>query len=457
MSELGLLDIVENPKKDIVDGPFGSNMKSSDYREAGVPVIKLQNIKVNYFLEKNISFVTQKKASELARHSYQAGDIIITKLGDPLGVACIMPESFPKGIIVADLIRLRPDPAKVDTKFLCYQLNSPLIMNQFKELTKGTTRPRVNLTLVRQIKVWIPDADKQRKVTEKIDDLFSDIHSGDELLRKSKENLELFKQSILNSAIRGKLATQDKNYESASALLEKIIAEKENHIKTGKIKKEKLLSPIDPYELPFDLPDRWRWVRLRDLSTIITKGSSPNWQGINYVDKGSGILFITSKNVQKFWINFSNAEYVEERFNEIEPRSILKSGDVLTNIVGASIGRTAIFNQDLVANINQAVCIIRPVMKFMGPWIELILNSTYGLSLMNDNQVEMARANLGMGQIEKFLIPIPPESLLVNLVDKVKDIFKSTDLLIDKINKKQSQNVLLKQSILKKAFEGKLI
>src|SRR5690606_13813992 len=103
----------------------------------------------------------------------------------------------------------------------------------------------------------------------------------------------------------------------------------------------------------------WEVRSLGSLSCLITKGSSPTWQGVKYVDDNSQILFITSENVRDGFINISEPKYLERKFNEIQPRSKLKKGDLLINIVGASIGRAAIFDIDADANINQAVALVR--------------------------------------------------------------------------------------------------
>lgn len=87
-------DLFLDPISDIVDGPFGSNLRASEYQDQGVPLIRLQNIDRNRFIEKSIQFITPDKAEKLKRHSYEVGDIVITKLGDPLGKACIIPDSF---------------------------------------------------------------------------------------------------------------------------------------------------------------------------------------------------------------------------------------------------------------------------------------------------------------------------------------------------------------------------
>ena len=97
--------------------------------------------------------------------------------------------------------------------------------------------------------------------------------------------------------------------------------------------------------------------RLSDYSILITKGASPKWQGINYKRKGT--LFITSENVREGYIDISKPKYLENKINERLPRSILRKEDILINIVGASIGRAAKYNYEYLANINQAVALVR--------------------------------------------------------------------------------------------------
>ena len=79
-----LQDHCDDPRQDIVDGPFGSNLKASEYVDEGTPIARLQNVSRNQFLDKSIRCVTIEKARELSRHSFSVGDILLTKLGDPL-------------------------------------------------------------------------------------------------------------------------------------------------------------------------------------------------------------------------------------------------------------------------------------------------------------------------------------------------------------------------------------
>jgi type I restriction enzyme M protein len=166
---------------------------------------------------------------------------------------------------------------------------------------------------------------------------------------------------------------------------------------------------LDHYRPHIPIHADWPMVAISDVSTRITKGSSPTWQGIKYTSSASDVLFITSENVGLGELLLESPKYVERRFNEIEPRSILKKGDVLTNIVGASIGRTAIFDIDADANVNQAVCVIRPNNEIIiSKYLMTLLNSSEFIKKLLGNSVENARANVSMGVLGCLTIPLPP-------------------------------------------------
>ena len=261
------------------------------------------------------------------------------------------------------------------------------------------------------------------------------------------------RQQLLQDAVQGKLVEQNKKDEPASELLKRINAEKVKLIAEKKLKKEKELPPIKPEEIPFEIPYNWSWCRLGEICDTITKGSSPNWQGVQYVDEAKGILFITSKNVDSFKIDLTKATYVEEKFNEIEPRSILKKGDLLTNIVGASIGRTALFDLDVIANINQAVCILRIEHNLINKdYLLNLMNSDLALKMMFESQFAPGRANLSMGNIASFTIPIPPLTEQIRIVQKVDELMQYCNKLEASIKQSESQNEKLLQQVLREAL-----
>ena len=200
------------------------------------------------------------------------------------------------------------------------------------------------------------------------------------------------------------------------------------------------------------------WVerRLGDVCERITKGSSPKWQGIAYVDE-PGILFVTSENVAEYQILLERPKYVEEKFNTKDKKSILKKGDVLTNIVGASIGRTAVFDRDDLANINQAVCLIRCAPDLLNEFfLTYLLNSPIFKQVLHDNEVDNARANLSLGFFSRLLVPTPPLSEQRKIVSVSDAVRAETQRLESLYQQKLAALEALKKSLLHQAFTGQL-
>ena len=168
----------------IVDGPFGSNLQRRDYIDSGIPVLKLQNVKEGFILKKNLDYVSESKYLELKRHSFLLGDIVMTKLGDPLGVSSIVSD-IDKGLIVADLVRIRPE--SIDKNFLCMQINSKVIKFHLNRQQKGSTRPRINLGMVRELPIVNPPVNEVLKcinLISKFDDYIEFVHG---LLLKQRQ------------------------------------------------------------------------------------------------------------------------------------------------------------------------------------------------------------------------------------------------------------------------------
>lgn len=206
------------------------------------------------------------------------------------------------------------------------------------------------------------------------------------------------------------------------------------------------------HDLEIDWPQR----KLGTLCTRITKGSSPKWQGISYVDR-LGILFITSENVREFDVDISAPKFVEERFNAKERKSILREGDILTNIVGASIGRTAIFRSHLIANINQAVCLIRcDPDNLNNEYLLYILNSWKYQKILHDNETNNARANLSLSFFSDLTIPMPPLELQAQVAKSLSQARTKADQLADVYRSKRGKLFELKQALLQRAFAGDL-
>ena len=201
----------------------------------------------------------------------------------------------------------------------------------------------------------------------------------------------------------------------------------------------------DPVTNPHNMP----MIKLKNLSTLITKGASPNWQGYAYSKDTNQTLFITSENVRENFIDISQPKYIENTFNVKQKRSLLQKGDVLINIVGASIGRAAKFDIDVRANINQAVALVRIQEASINPeYLLQYLNSEKALQMYDSMKSDVARANLSLQDIGNLDILMPPRVEQDKYANFTQQVDKSKLVLHELLEKQKT----LKASLMQKYF-----
>ena len=167
------------------------------------------------------------------------------------------------------------------------------------------------------------------------------------------------------------------------------------------------------------------------------------------------LLFVTSENVREGRLEFNPAKYVDNSFNVKQRRSILTKFDVLVNIVGASIGRAAIFDLDVEnANINQAVCLIRlDRNKILPAYLCFFLNSEHAFKQYASMVKDTARANLSLENIGCLEIGIPPLTEQHSIVATLDSLKSKVDRLQANYDKISQECDALKQAILRQVFE----
>ena len=423
--------------------PRGGNVS---YLDSGIGFLKAENVAGMDVLDTSkMNYIDEETHNGFLKRSIlYENDLLITIAGTLGRTAIVRKHNLPLNANQAVSIIRLVDSNEFDLMYLICALNSPLIQKMLTKQKKITAIPNLTLEIISDCFIPIPPLSEQKRIVAKIEGLLPFIEKYEQAETKltalNKSFPEMLKKSILQEAVQGKLVPQNPDDEPASVLLERIRTEKQELIKQGKIKKSKHESIIVtrdkiPYEIidgkerciadevPFEIPEIWEWCRLTELSSVITKGSSPKWQGITYVDEKNGILFITSENIGKEKLLMNKAKYVEKKFNDMHSTSILKFGDILTNIVGASIGRTAIYNLNSEnSNINQAVCIIRLINLDFRMYIIKFLNSPIAFQMMTNNSVDSARANLSLSSVSNFLIPLPPLAEQKRIVEKIEEL-----------------------------------
>ena len=285
-------------------------------------------------------------------------------------------------------------------------------------------------------------------------------------------NAQQLKNSILQLAVQGKLVPQDPNDEPASALIERIRAEKERLIKEKKIKPDKNPSYIFrgsdnlPYEkvgknepvciaeeVPFDIPDSWEWVRLGNIS-IINGGYA--FKSTDYTSDGTRVIRISDFNEN----GFVNKSIVRHKFDDALQDFLIEKENIILCMTGGTVGKSY-FVKEIPEPMmtNQRVATIK-ILKAIEDYINLVVLSPITQKVIQDSK-NSTNDNISMDTIKGFFIPLPPLPEQQRIVDKLKELepyINDYDKAYEKIEKLNMDFPdLLKKSILQEAVQGKLV
>ena len=186
----------------IVGGPFGSNLKASDYTDQGVRIIQLQNIGDGRFMDAYAIYTSDAKADELLSNNIYPGEIIISKMGDPVARACLVPLKDSRYLMASDGIRLVADPLAFDTRFVLEYINSPYFRQKAIEASTGSTRQRIGMEDLRRLPFVKPSLAEQRAIGEVLREMDAELAGLDKRRDKTRSLKRAMMQELLTGRTR---------------------------------------------------------------------------------------------------------------------------------------------------------------------------------------------------------------------------------------------------------------
>ena len=294
--------------------------------------------------------------------------------------------------------------------------------------------------------------DVKSLVTDNLDLWSSTLKKKNTTGRGSSKKNELYgikklRELILELAVRGLLVPQDPNDEPASVLLDKIAAEKKLLLKRGKIKKQKPLPPIGENEKAFELPEGWGWCRTDDFCMGITSGTTPPKSEFSESD---GVPYLKVYNIRDQQIDFEyKPQYINSEFHKSKlTRSILYPGDVVMNIVGPPLGKTAIIPTSHPEwNCNQAIVYFRCIEKSINEFLYTYIKA--GLFLRFIELIGTAgQDNISVTKSRTMLVPMPPLPEQHRIVTKVNELMALCDQLEQQQENSISTHQVLVETLL---------
>lgn len=347
-------------KTAVVIGPFGSNLKTSDFTDSGVPLIFVRDIRAGDFSEPR-AFVSAEKARQLRAHVALPGDLVVTKMGDPPGDVAIYDGPGP-AVITADCIRLRPT-GDYDARYLLHAFKTPRVRQQVLDITSGAAQKKVSLERFRhRVTVPAPPLPEQRRIAAILD-------HADALRAKRRQvltHLEALPQSLYQHVFG------------------------------------------DPARNPYGFPMR----SIRSIAEKFRDGPfGSNLKSSHYVASGVPVVRLQNIGVGKY-LDHDRAFVSDDHYSNLSKHDC-KPGDVLIGTLGDPNLRACIQPDSLPRALNKADCIqFRPNPEVAtSAWACWLLNMPGTLAMASALAHGQTRTRISMGQLRELQVPVPPLSL----------------------------------------------
>lgn len=421
------------------DGVFvdGDWIEKKDQDPSGkVRLIQLADIGEGIFKDKSDRFLTKDKAQELGCTFLKKGDVLISRLGEPLAKACIFPlEGEEKYVTAVDICIFRSK--KTDNKWLMHWINSPQFKRLVDQYKTGTTRKRISRKNLAKVTFPTPKIDEQKQIVDKIEELFSISTNTEDELKKILAKLKLYRRSILENAYQGHL----------SATWRKENPQKDVVSLLKSISKVKELEAIQA-----NVPDTWRVTRIGHVFNVYV-GATPSRKVEEYWN--GDIKWVSSGEVSFCRISDTKEKITEEGLGNTST-TVHPPGTVLLGMIGEgkTRGQAAILEIDASHNQNSAAIRVSET-EILPEYVYYYLMSQYERTRMvgsGNNQKALNKS-----RVQELQIPIAPIDEQKFIVDKLSEILSNINsteaVIVSEITKIHS----LKQSILSKAFSGNLV
>lgn len=402
---------------------------------------------------------------------FEQGDVLYGRLRPYLNKVIRAPFS---GLCSTEFIVFPRQPHLLST-FLLYRLNSSEFVS-FASHLNGGDRPRVDFAEIGRFRICLPPLAEQRRIVAKIEELFSDLDAGVAALERVKANLKRYRAAVLKAAVEGKLTAEwrKKNppTETGQQLLKRILAERQRKWEEEQLRKfaekgktppkdwkEKYQSPIhiECNNLP-TIPTQWTWCTLDCLCEVvggITKGQR-HAAGARLCE----VPYLRVANVQRGFIDLNEVKTIAVT-DEDAATLRLRAGDILFNEGGDrdKLGRGWVWQGEIANCIHQNhVFRARAFAASLQPKFISFHGNSFGKEwFMRAGKQSVNLASINLGVLRRFPVPLPPSKEQTQIVAEVERRLSVADAVAAEVERSLQRAASLRQAILKRAFEGKLV
>ena len=321
----------------------------------------------------------------------------------------------------------------IENKYLFFYLMSQ--RKNYISMGAGGAQPNISKEKIVMSLIPVPPLDEQKRIVAKIEEILPYIDQYDKAYTKletfNKKFPEDMKKSILQLAMQGKLVEQRPEEGTADELYQQIITEKAQLIKDGKIKKEKSLPEITEDEIPFEIPNSWKWVRLADIVTL-QNGDRSNKYPVesDYVEEG--IPFFGAKDMGIKYMSFDSVRFISQtKFDELRTGKLCDKDFVC--LLRGSVGKVAIFSENehyKTGFICAQMIILRSLIREVVDYLYNVFSSPYYYRCIELKTTGTAVRQLPAKELGNILIPLPPLAEQKRIIAKIEELLPYCDQLV---------------------------
>lgn len=374
---------------------YGYNAPAQD--KGRIKMVRITDIQNNKVLWKNVPYCDIDE-DRIFEYRLYPNNILFARTGGTVGKSFLVEKVEEDAVFAGYLIRTSFS-SSISAKYMKYFMESQLYWKQLQDGTTATAQPNCNAKTLSKMLVPLPPLAEQQRIVDKVDQAFSVLDAIDTLQTQYADNLSTLKAKLIDAAIQGKLTEQLPEDGTAEELCQQIQAEKQALIKAGKIKKEKPLPEITADEIPFEIPEHWKWCRIGDIFTL---------QAGKNIATGSIQDHPDSDNRYPCYGGNGLRGYVNQ-FN-------VNGLHALIGRQGALCGNINFASGEFYATEHAVV-----VYEYSGTnmqWAGLTLRALN----LNQYATSVAQPGLAVNKINKVLIPLPPLAEQKRIAHKIEEL-----------------------------------
>jgi type I restriction enzyme S subunit len=351
-------------------------------------------------------------------------------------------------------------PDGIEPRYLQLFMHGRRFVNLATADTSGD-RPRIDFDKIAEIEIPLAPTTEQRRIVTRVDELFTEIADGEALLARARDDLDTWRRALLKATVTGELTRewreQNATTESGSDALAEARLERDHEVARAKGRRLNLIPPSDEIKLP-TIPNNWAWGQLGDFLVAIEAGLNIKAEGHPPRVDEVGIVKISAVT----WDEFDEAESktlpADARIDEndlIRPGDLLISRANTLELVGAPVIVRSCERRLVLSDKVLRLCVVRGFHR----WIEFCLKSPIGRYQIehyaSGNQLSMR--NITQENIARLAIPVPPRDEVEEAIKIFVECNESRDDGRIAVEGADRTATSLRQSILKAAFEGRLV